>query len=422
MKKSLTYRITILCLLFATVCTLMQPACSSVLAADSSGAESSMDRESLIELVSQLNTPVLFGEAETTFQIDGYTFHKIDVLRLVAELYGDTGHAVFPLEWDERVSALKEYLRDTFGENYYVSYTQLRPEVIGCLDEQFSVLIETIYLFTDTQRDIVLDDYTEYLVTHLIDLSEEMRGDIYRVYKHLLISRGLEGNLNRDGRAEGLYFYAQTDSDWAAYPFPNSASSTEYNDTVMNRSCGVMSFNMVAAAYLHHEVDPLELVDYVLDNGYRIEASGVDDMFFHTAAEYYGISDPTIYYAADGINWDFIVSKVRDENRLAIVHEYTGPFTSRQHYMVLEGYEEIDGIGYFLVADPYVLKSRYSRTDQMQDARTNNDGILYATPEVIADTCSAVSLFDADKTDWDMTAQAANAEQMPSTAPGGTAE
>lgn len=101
MKKSITYRIIILCLLFTTVCTLIQPACSSVLAADSSNAESSIDRESLIELVSQLNTPVLFGEAETTFQIDGYTFHRIDVLPLVAELYGDTGHAVFPLEWAE---------------------------------------------------------------------------------------------------------------------------------------------------------------------------------------------------------------------------------------------------------------------------------------------------------------------------------
>lgn len=198
-----------------------------------------------------------------------------------------------------------------------------------------------------------------------------------------------------------------------SYPFPNRSSSTEYDDTMQNRSCGIMSFSMVAATYLHHEIEPTVLADYAVDSGYRVEAHGVQDTFFHTAAAYYGIPDPTITYAEDGIDWDEIIRKITEENAMVIVHEYTGPFTSRQHYMVLEDYEVIDGRGYFLVADPYVLRSRYSGWDRLLDPNRGNDGLIYATPGIIAETCSAVTVFDRDKTAWDMTARAAAPEAIP---------
>lgn len=422
LKSRISATVMFALLVFATL-GLLGLGASQVLAADDTEAAAVSDaaspevseplsREDLLGLIAQIDLPVLFGENSGTFQVDGCAFHSIGVPEAVEQLYGEASFAVYPLEWDDTVAELKQHLRDTFGENYFVSYSQMRPEVLGCLDEQLAVLIETVYLFTDTDQEVRLDDYSQYLLTHLANLSEGMQADIYTVYKYLLISRGLEGSLSRSGYAEGLYYYAQTDADWASYPFPNYDSATEYDDTMQDRSCGIMAFNMVAATYLHHEVDPTVLADYAVENGYRVEAHGVQDTFFHVAADYYGVPDPVIYYADDGIDWDYIISKIVDDNAMVIVHEYTGPFTSRQHYMVLEGYEVINGTGYFLVADPYVLRSRYSRWDQLLDPGRGNDGLIYATPEVIADTCSAVSLFDADKNAWNMTAQADGAENL----------
>lgn len=410
-----------LLLLVSTVLLIFNAA--RVVATDSGGTPEVLDivdetaarapREQMLGLISQLAMPRLFGEDAGTFSIDGYSFYSLEVPEAMEELYGSTGTAVYPMEWSDAVADMKQYLWDTFGVNHFVSHTQIRSEVVGCLDEQFAVLIETMYLFTGTEREICLDDYSTYLLTHMEDLSEEMRADIYTVYKHLLIDRGLEGSLSRSGYAEGLYYYAQTDPDWADYPFPNRNSDAEYNDTMQNRSCGIMSFSMVAATYLHHEIDPTELSDYAIEQGYRVEAHGVQDTFFHVAAEYYGIPDPTIIYAEDGIDWDEIIRKITEENAIVIVHEYTGPFTSRQHYMVLEGYEVINGTGYFLVADPYVLRSRYSGWDRLLDPNRGNDGLIYATPGIIADTCSAVTVFDRDKTAWDMAARATEAESIP---------
>ncbi len=372
--------------------------------------------QAMLSWMTQVQMPLLFGTSENTFTVDDQAFFRITVPQGAEALY-PASFTVYPGQRQDIVETVKRQLRDDLGENRFISYSQLRPEVADLLDAQLSVLIETVYRFCGMDREVQLDDYTQFLLQRLPYLSDAMQEDIYTVYKHLLISRGLEGSLHRDGHAEGLYYYAQTDPDWAAQPFPNVNSDRERNDTIQDRSCGVMAFNMVAATYLHHEIDPLVLANYVVENGYRVEAHGVEDTFFYTAAEYYGVPSPTIYYAEDGIDWDLIISKITDDQAMVIVHEYTGPFTSRQHYMVLEGYEVIDGVGYFLVADPYQQRSRYSRWDQLLDPNTGNDGLIYATPEVIRDTCSAVSLFDADKTAWDLSCHAETAESIWEVAP-----
>ena len=384
-----------------------------ILATDQSTniSTSEVSNQTMLSWMTQVNLPRLFGESSNTFQVEDQTFYRLTVPYAAEELY-PVSFTVYPGQWQNVVGTVKHQLRNELGENRFISYSQLRPEVETLLDDQLAALIETVYLFYGLDREVCLDDFTQYLLERLPHLSEAMQEDIYTVYKHLLITRGLEGSIHRDGHAEGLYYYAQTDPDWASEPFPNKNSDTEWDDTIQDRSCGVMAFNMVAATYLHHEIDPLALANYAVENGYRVEAHGVEDTFFYAAAEYYGVPSPTIYYASDGIDWDYIISKITNDRAMVIVHEYTGPFTSRQHYMVLQGYEVIDGVGYFLVADPYELRSRYSRWDQLLDPNTGNDGLIYATPEVIRDTCSAVSLFDADKTAWDLSVHAQRAEAI----------
>lgn len=380
-----------------------------VVAALAGLAAASTDR--VLELVRQLQTPVIFTQNDETFTVDGVEFYQIRVPEAVYDAYDTDAYAVWPGESASVVGEVKEALRDAFGQNYFIGYSQLRDEVEDTFDDLMVVLVETVYQFCGIEQEACLDPLTVYLLESLENLSSEMTADIYTVYKYNLISQGIDGTVSRDGTADGLYYYAQTDEDWADYPFPNYASSSEADDTIQDRACGVMSLNMVVAMYLHHEVDPTVLTDYAVDNGYRIEASGVDNTFMAVGAAYYGVPEPTIYYAGD-IDWDMIQEKVANENCLAIAHEYTGNFTSRQHYIVLSDYTTIDGTGYFLVADPYVLRSRYSAWDQLLDPGTGNDGLIYATTDIIDVTCSAVILFDADKTAWDVVCTAAGSESI----------
>ncbi|MBQ5749511.1 MAG: hypothetical protein IIV87_05070, partial [Oscillospiraceae bacterium] len=72
------------------------------------------------------------------------------------------------------------------------------------------------------------------------------------------------------------------------------------------------------------------------------------------------------------------------------------------HYMVLQDYVELDGVGYFLVADPYIQQSRYRDWDQLRKVEGDNEGLIYATPYVLQRDCKSIILFEQDKTEFPM--------------------
>ncbi len=376
------------------------------------------DSQQLLSLLSQVTTEPLFSGEQAALTVDGVDFYGIQVPELLLSAYPGTDGAL-PGERSEAVQAAKEALQEAV-DHQFVSHTQLRPEVIDLFDSHLETLVQTLYDFCQLDRTPRMDALTSYLLNLLPELPAAMQADIYTVYKARLIDAGLDGSLLRSGESLPFYYYAQTDPDWASYPFPNANSSSEQNDTMQNRSCGVMSVSMVISQYLHEEIDPLWLADYVVDNGYRVTAHGVLDEFMPVAAGLYGLPAPEIYYQepADGqeaIDWDYVRTMIAEENAMVIVHMYRGNYTSAQHYMVLEDYMTRDGIDYYLIADPYQLRSRYSEwgTSAMADAGLNDEGLILSTPELVAETCSAVIVFPQDKTDWTVTRQSEAAVQLP---------
>ena len=340
-----------------------------------------------------------------TVTIDGAEFYPITVSQTLLDTLDGT-EGLLPGERGEAAAEIKTLLREA-GAFEFVAHSQVRPEVADLFDSHLTVLAETLYDFCGLQRETALDELTVQLLRALPDLPEGMQEDVYRVYKGRMIRQGIDGTLLRSGESPGLYYMAQTDPDWSDYPFPNPASPNEVNDTARNRSCGVMSMTMVASAYLHREVDPTELIDYVLDHGYRITASGIDDTFLPIAAGLYGLEEPTICYrepaeGQEALDWELVRTYIDEENALGIVHCFTGNFTSAQHYMVLYDYLEVEGTGYFLIADPYQLRSRYHQwgTAEMLDPELGDEGIICATPELLAQTSSAVTLFAPEKDAW----------------------
>lgn len=343
---------------------------------------------------------------------DGVEFQPIVVPRLL-QAQSSIGDGTLPGEQSERVRSVKEALSNLSGTPF-ISHTQTREETADLFDVQLETLVETLYDFCGLEGTPCLDGLTVSLLEAIPQMPEAMRQDLYTVYKARLIAGGIDGSLLRSGGSLGFYYYAQTDPDWATYPFPNAGDPDEAGDTMQNRSCGVMSMAMVAATYLHRELEPTELADYAVDNGWRISDSGVDDTFFLEAADLYGLPEPEIFYQG-AIDWDTVVRWVGEEHRLAIVHAYRGNFTSNQHYMVLMDVVERGGTRYFLLADPYQLRSRYSQwgTARMADAGLGDEGLILATPDLVAETCSAVTVFQGSILDWPVTCAASEAVWLP---------
>lgn len=351
------------------------------------------------------------AEPLPTFTFGGVEFYPIllseDTLTSL-----DTTEGTLPGERSETVSEIKAALFATYGDSelQFVSHTQARPEVLDYYDTHLQTLVETLYTFCQLEPQTSMSEQTVYLLDLLPTLPEEMQQDIYTAYKAQMIEAGIDGSLLRDGSDLGLYYVAQTDPDWRDYPFPNAASPNEVDDTAYDRACGVMSMTMVGSTYLHRELDPTDLIDYVQENGYRITASGVDDTFMTVAADLFGIVEPEIYYTdpTEGqqeVDWDYILDAIQNDNATAIVHETAGTanFTPAQHYMVINGYVEQNGTGYYLVSDPYQSR-RYAEwgTASMGDPGLNEEGVILATPELMARDASAVILFPADQDAWEL--------------------
>ena len=356
------------------------------------------------------------AEPLPTFTFGGVEFYPIllseDTLTSL-----DATEGTLPGERSETVSEIKAALFATYGDSelQFVSHTQARPEVLDYYDTHLQTLVETLYTFCQLEPQTSMSEQTVYLLDLLPTLPEEMQQDIYTVYKAQMIEADIDGSLLRDGSDLGLYYVAQTDPDWRDYPFPNAASPNEVDDTAYDRACGVMSMTMVGSTYLHRELDPTDLIDYVQENGYRITASGVDDTFMTVAADLFGIVEPKIYYTdpTEGqqeVDWDYILDAIQNDNAMAIVHETAGTanFTPAQHYMVINGYVEQNGTGYYLVSDPYQSR-RYAEwgTASMGDPGLNEEGVILATPELMARDASAVILFPADQDAWEVVCHSA---------------
>lgn len=75
-------------------------------------------------------------------------------------------------------------------------------------------------------------------------------------------------------------------------------------------------------------------------------------------------------------------------------------------------YQEPDGKGYCLVADPYILPSRYKDWDQLRTTDTGNDGLIYATPEVLYRDMKSIILFAQDRNEFPLYCRTDAAESL----------
>ena len=413
MKHSRTRRVLALLLCAASLLVLSLPA--------QAGNDAYV--ESILE---SIVLPKVMGSG--VFEYEGVEFYHFYLPEYVLERYSESSFAVYPGETDERVGEIKKILNSDkatdlyFIENELVTYTQIRPEVVNYFDDHLAALFETIYLFFGLEgKEPCLDELTCYLIDLLKDVSKskdnlanhpeviaeyrDMLHDIEAVYKYKLTKSGTQGTIARSGRTDNMYYFAQTDPDWADIPFEYENNG----DTIKDRGCGCACASMVISAYHKVEITPRWMCTFAIQDNWPVSYGLPDEYFPGIVNKYYSsleterygtvVHTPTLLYKSD-LDMAQLADQIGNQGYLAIIHVLRGAFTSQEHYMVLADYQEIDGKGYFLVADPYVMQSRYSSWDQLKTTDTGNDGLIYATADVLYRDCKALLLFEQDRNDF----------------------
>lgn len=367
-------------------------------------------------LLAQVRLPKVLGDG--TFEYGGQRFNRLLIPRYVTEQFEHSAYAVLPGQCDNRVTEVKQFLfsNDNFPYNEYVTYSQVRPPkaegesrewIETYFDEHLAIFLQTLYRFCGLEdKEPVIDELTCYLLESLPNVSQNMSWDIESAYKYELIQQGKQGTVSRDGSLDNLYYFAQTDPDWGGeeFQFFKIESNPTYPNgvTIKDRGCGCACASMVFSTYHMVEITPRITAAYA-DAGSWHVSYGLPNEYFEGIAKFYRDFEKDRYGTTlqspeilekDTFTIDQLKSWLRDDKYMAIIHVGPGAFTSQEHYMVLEDYREVDGKGYFLVADPYVQSSRYKDTDQLLAVEgSTNEGLIYATPELIYRDCMAIVLF-----------------------------
>lgn len=377
--------------LAALVCLLILPA-----GAADTGVE---------PLLRQVSLTHVFGSE--TFTLDEVEFKRIIVPAYVLEVYDTDDYAIHPGERDEKVRELKRYLysNENFPTNEFVTYSQAdtkRDMVADYFDDHLALLIEVLYQFCGLEdREPCIDPLTVYLFHQLEDLDKDMRNDIEVVYKYRMIQEDTVGTISRSGEPDGMYYYAQTDPDWADDPFEFEGNGA----TLRDRGCGTACMSMVFSTYHMVEINPHNAATYAQNGNWQVSYGLPNEFFLGIAAAYYDLEgdrygtylyQPQIIQKAD-VDMDTLADQIGNQGYMAIIHVVAGAFTSQEHYMVLADYEVIDGAGYFLVADPYIMPERYSSRDQLKDVPGDNEGLIYATSSLLYRDMKSIILFAQDR-------------------------
>lgn len=351
-----------------------------------------------------IKRPQVLGSA--TFSWEGVEFHRVTIPRYVLEQLDTSDYEILPGQSDERVKTVKKALNsdDTYPDNELVTYTQVREgePVETYFDAHLAALFETIYRFCGLDgKTACLDELTQYLLDRLPSLSGAMRHDIEAAYKYELTKTGTYGTVARSGQLDNLYYFAQTDPDWAGEIFEFEGNGA----TLKDRGCGCACAAMVFSTYHKVEITPRWMRHFALQDNYPV-SYGLPNEYFEGIARYYEnleterygtrLNAPSILKKKD-VDMTKLADQIANQGYMAIIHVVKGAFTSHEHYMVLCDYQVIDGQPYYLVADPYVLQSRYKDWDQLRKTDTGNDGLIYATPDVLYRDMKAIILFSQDR-------------------------
>ena len=102
------------------------------------------------------------------------------------------------------------------------------------------------------------------------------------MYKYRLTKSRTYGTVARSGKVDDLYYFAQTDPDWAGEIFEFEGNGA----TLKDRGCGCACAAMVFSTYHKVEITPRWMRTYALQDDYPVSC-GLPNEYFEGIARYY---------------------------------------------------------------------------------------------------------------------------------------
>ena len=144
-------------------------------------------------------------------------------------------------------------------------------------------------------------------------------------------------------------YYNQEDSKWAEIPYDTEES------TIGTAGCGVAAMAMVLSTLKDRTIDPVELANYSIENGY---CEGYTKRQFFSDIineEKYKLGLTRV----SGEETEVLKELLSDGKHMAIAIMKPG------HFTVIYGVEEIDGENYFKIMDPNMDNENYGNDGQV---------------------------------------------------------
>ena len=214
---------------------------------------------------------------------------------------------------------------------------------------------ETWYIYTLSYNG---EGYFADTVFHLTDEQKALAGD-YAQNLSLFLGDGMFqyteyggttiaslGNVRfTDGATEVVYFN-QLDERWANKPYGT--------DNIGGYGCGPTSMSIVVSSLTDDIVDPIEMAEWVYQNGGWCSKSGSYHSLIPSAAKAWGLN----VEGCTASEPQRILDALSD-GKLVVAIMTKGHFTSGGHFIVLRGVQD----GQILVADP----ASYRRSEKLWD-------------------------------------------------------
>lgn len=148
------------------------------------------------------------------------------------------------------------------------------------------------------------------------------------------------GDLVFSDAATPVVYFNQTDARWGNKMYSKTG-------TIGTSGCGPTALAIAVSSLTDRRVDPLELSNWAVKNGYRCEGHGSYRTIMTTGAEKWGIRSTPI-----GRDAKKLVEALQN-GKLVVAIMAKGHFTSSGHFIVLRG---VTAEGKILVADPASVK------------------------------------------------------------------
>ncbi|WLF69132.1 peptidoglycan-binding protein [Clostridium septicum] len=207
-----------------------------------------------------------------------------------------------------------------------------------------------------------------------------------RYNKYKKIVDGYDETINVNGKYNGrISYYDQEDSRWRYIPYGSDG------DNIGNAGCGVTAMAIVESTMKRNGVNPIELANYSLNNGFCYNGTSRNFFVNVSTEDKYSLNCMRLQPS----EIQTVKSLLSDGRHMAIAIMGPGHFTKCGHYIVLSGIETIDGKNYFDVVDPHRVNSNYSNDKNMIDSN-KNDGFVKAAANIFTRECQEYWVFSLD--------------------------